>query len=152
MRNRTGTRLTYLVAIGLIAGSLAACGDDNESSSSSSDTTESTAATDQTAKLDPGDGTNIAVSAVEKGSELAFSKKSLSTKQGLIAFKLTNPSKNQLPHALEIEGRGIEKSSETIQPGGDSTLSIDLAPGKYEFYCPVGNHKQQGMEGTLTVK
>jgi uncharacterized cupredoxin-like copper-binding protein len=24
-------------------------------------------------------------------------------------------------------------------------------PGRYEMYCPVGNHKEQGMEGTVVV-
>jgi uncharacterized cupredoxin-like copper-binding protein len=24
--------------------------------------------------------------------------------------------------------------------------------GTYELYCPVGGHKQEGMEGTLKVK
>jgi uncharacterized cupredoxin-like copper-binding protein len=28
---------------------------------------------------------------------------------------------------------------------------IYIEAGEYEFYCPVGNHKDAGMEGTLTV-
>jgi plastocyanin len=37
---------------------------------------------------------------------------------------------------------------------GDSTdtKKIDLKPGKYTFYCDIVGHRQQGMEGTLTVK
>jgi hypothetical protein len=34
---------------------------------------------------------------------------------------------------------------------GDNKVSAKLEPGEYEFYCPVGNHKDEGMEGTLTV-
>ena len=31
-------------------------------------------------------------------------------------------------------------------------LSVDLEAGEYTYYCPVGSHRQQGMEGTLTVQ
>jgi uncharacterized cupredoxin-like copper-binding protein len=31
-------------------------------------------------------------------------------------------------------------------------VTVDLKPGKYEFYCPVDSHKQAGMTGTLTVQ
>jgi plastocyanin len=50
-------------------------------------------------------------------------------------------------------------------PGGDVRLNEDLAPGEtgtleftapsepdaYVFYCPVGNHREQGMEGRMMV-
>ena len=36
--------------------------------------------------------------------------------------------------------------------GGESTVSIELPAGEYEFYCPVSGHEQAGMKGTLTVK
>jgi uncharacterized cupredoxin-like copper-binding protein len=29
---------------------------------------------------------------------------------------------------------------------------MNLEPGEYKFYCPVGNHEQAGMVGTLTVR
>jgi uncharacterized cupredoxin-like copper-binding protein len=40
----------------------------------------------------------------------------------------------------------------TVSKGGVSTVSANLKPGKYEFYCPVDGHKQAGMKGTLTIK
>ena len=36
--------------------------------------------------------------------------------------------------------------------GGKASVTADLEAGTYEFYCPVGNHKDGGMEGTLTVE
>jgi len=33
-----------------------------------------------------------------------------------------------------------------------TSVSADLAPGKYVFYCTVPGHRQAGMQGTLTVK
>jgi len=42
-----------------------------------------------------------------------------------------------------------------VIPGGESTSVTFTAPdtpGEYEFYCSVGNHKAQGMVGTLIVE
>ncbi len=55
-------------------------------------------------------------------------------------------------HALEVEGQGIEEKTEEIQPGQNAKLGVELAAGTYELYCPVGGHKEEGMEGMLTVK
>ena len=57
---------------------------------------------------------------------------------------------SQTPHAVEIEGNGVEKKTNTVT-GGSAKLTVDLKPGKYEFYCPVDGHKAAGMKGTLTV-
>ena len=70
---------------------------------------------------------------------------------GLVTFVVTNSG--QIPHAIEVEGEGIEQEIETIQPGATDTLTVTLKPGRYEVYCPVGNgsHKKLGMETGLTV-
>lgn len=70
---------------------------------------------------------------------------------GLVQFVVTNTG--QVPHALEVEGQGIERELETIQPGATDTLALTLKPGRYEVYCPVGSgsHKKLGMDARLTV-
>jgi uncharacterized cupredoxin-like copper-binding protein len=61
----------------------------------------------------------------------------------------------QVTHSLEIEdvtpGHDQELEGD-VSPGSSGTLTANLAPGKYEFYCPVANHKEMGMEGEITVK
>ncbi|MCW4354678.1 plastocyanin/azurin family copper-binding protein [Hoyosella sp. YIM 151337] len=56
------------------------------------------------------------------------------------------------PRALEIEGEGIEESSDTIGPGETTELTVTLELGTYELYCPFGNHQDQGMTVEITVE
>jgi uncharacterized cupredoxin-like copper-binding protein len=71
-------------------------------------------------------------------------------KPGTYVFEAVNSGDSV--HALEVEGEGIEEKTEEIQPGQSAELKVELAAGTYELYCPVGGHKEEGMEGTLTVK
>ena len=70
---------------------------------------------------------------------------------GAVRFAVTNAG--SIPHGFEVEGQGLEKEIETIQPGASDTLSLSLKPGSYEVYCPVGadSHKKLGMETHLKV-
>ena len=39
-----------------------------------------------------------------------------------------------------------------LNPGQTGALTVDLSkPGKYEWYCPVGRHREFGMEGEITT-
>jgi plastocyanin len=95
--------------------------------------------------------TTLKLKAAASGA-LKFDKKTLRAAPGKVTIRLTNPSSSGKPHAVEIEGKGVEKESRTIQPGGRTSVSARLKKGRYEFYCPVGNHKAAGMEGTLIVR
>ena len=69
---------------------------------------------------------------------------------GSVTLEATNDG--QVDHALEVEGNGVEEETETISPGSSAKLTVDLSkPGTYEVYCPIDNHRQMGMEATLTV-
>ncbi|MDX6703827.1 MAG: hypothetical protein QOF26_4053 [Baekduia sp.] len=92
----------------------------------------------------------LALAAKESGG-LSLAPAALKAKAGTVTLKLDNPGGNGLPHAIAITGDGVAQSGAIAQPGGTSSLSVKLKPGKYTFYCPVGNHRAQGMEGTLTV-
>jgi uncharacterized cupredoxin-like copper-binding protein len=71
-------------------------------------------------------------------------------KTGVVEFKVENDG--QVTHALEVEGPNGEVETETLQPGGSATLKADLSKaGSFTWYCPVGNHRDQGMEGKVSV-
>jgi uncharacterized cupredoxin-like copper-binding protein len=67
-----------------------------------------------------------------------------------VTIDMTNPG--QVPHAIAVEGNGVDKDGKVVTGGGTSTVSVKLKPGTYTFYCPVDGHRQQGMKGTLTVR
>ena len=70
---------------------------------------------------------------------------------GPTVFVVTNGG--SIPHAVEVEGRGLERKTRLLQPGHADTLSLTLRPGSYELYCPVGDdsHKHLGMLARLLV-
>ena len=54
-------------------------------------------------------------------------------------------------HGFEVEGQGIERAIERIEPGASAELTVTLEPGAYTVYCPVENHRGEGMETQLRV-
>jgi plastocyanin len=96
-------------------------------------------------------GDEIGGAAVELvATEFAFDPDSVEVDEaGETTFRLVN--EGEFPHALEIEGGDLEEETEEIGPGETTELTVDLEPGEYELYCPVGDHREQGMEGTLVV-
>jgi plastocyanin len=137
-----------LAAAALVA---AGCGGGSSSEkSSSSGAASATKTSTSTATPAAGGGGAAAVPvAADPGGALKFTTKTLSAKAGKVTFKFAN--KAQVPHALAIEGHGVDAKTAVVT-GGDASLTVNLKPGTYEFYCPVDGHKAAGMEGTLTVK
>ena len=140
-----------LVALALVG---AGCGGDDSSDSGSSDGGQ--AAETETndsggGASDSGGGAAQTLKLVaDPGGALKFDKSTLTAKAGKATIVLDNPS--SLPHAVEVEGQGIEEETDTIGKGETAKVTVDLKPGKYEYYCPVDGHKAAGMEGTLTVQ
>lgn len=69
---------------------------------------------------------------------------------GETTFLVTNTGDDE--HSFEIEGNGIEEELEdSLQAGESGELTVDLEPGTYTVYCPVGDHESEGMVTTLRV-
>lgn len=69
---------------------------------------------------------------------------------GPTIFNVTNAG--AMEHNFEIEGQGIENKLPTnLKPGETNTLRVDLKPGAYKIYCPVGDHEDRGMTMQLVV-
>jgi uncharacterized cupredoxin-like copper-binding protein len=139
--------LSLILLLSAIAIPIAGCGGDDDDSGGSSNNSGA-ANTNTGGGASAGGGQTLKIAADPSGA-LKFDKSSLSAKAGKVTIVMDNPS--DLPHAVEVEGQGMEIKGETVEKGGVSKASGELKPGKYEFYCPVDSHKQAGMKGTLTV-
>ena len=69
---------------------------------------------------------------------------------GTYVFRATNVG--NVTHALRIEGNGVDQSTRNIESGESAEMRVNLGAGSYEIDCPVDDHEDQGMRGTLTVK
>jgi plastocyanin len=132
----------FAILVAALALALAGCGGGNEQTGGGGGTS--------TPQPSPagGGGEKLALAAPADGTP-AFEPSKLTAKAGTVTIDFDNPS--DIPHAVEVEGHGIEKASQTVT-GAKTAVTVDLKAGKYTFYCPVDSHRQQGMEGTLTVK
>jgi plastocyanin len=83
-------------------------------------------------------------------TQIAFTTNALSSKPGKITIDFTNPS--QVSHDVAIAEGSQEIAKSKLIAQSSTSVSADLAPGKYAFYCTVPGHREAGMEGTLTVK
>jgi plastocyanin len=129
-----------LIALALSTALFSGCGGDDE---------EEPAATPEATQEEPasgGGGATVEVSSPADGS-LEFDPTELTAEAGEVTFSYDNPS--QVPHAFAIDD--VEGATDTITESQDE-LTVELEPGTYTFYCPVGSHRQAGMEGTLTVE
>jgi len=65
-----------------------------------------------------------------------------------------NATANGLPHNLAIDGNGVDlrPSTPNLTDGQSGAITFAaLQPGTYTLYCPVGMHRANGMQTTLTV-
>jgi uncharacterized cupredoxin-like copper-binding protein len=137
--------LSLIALLCAFAIPIAGCGGDDDDGSSGGGASTSTSSG---GGASGGAAQTLKIAADPSGA-LKFDKSSLTAKAGKVTIVMDNPS--DLPHAVEIEGNGVEAKGETVTKGGVSKASADVKAGEYEFYCPVDGHKQAGMEGTLTV-
>ncbi len=80
---------------------------------------------------------------------LALSDQTLTP--GTYTFAAINAGHDE--HAIEIDGPGVsdQRTPGVVQPGQSASLTVTLQPGKYDIYCPVGDHRAMGMEVHFTV-
>ncbi len=62
---------------------------------------------------------------------------------GTVRFAITNAG--TIPHAFEVEGRGVEKETALIQPGASDTLTLSLSPGAMRCIARSGRTRTRSL-------
>ncbi|HZL48392.1 MAG TPA: plastocyanin/azurin family copper-binding protein [Solirubrobacteraceae bacterium] len=155
-------RSTPIVSVLVLAAALlalAGCGSSSSSSSSASaptsvaaTPTQSSSATSSTPATAPAPagGQALSLEANPEG-QLKYNTTSLTAKAGRVTINFANMS--PLGHNVTVASSSgaVVGATPTFQ-SSSKTLSLNLKPGTYKFYCSVPGHRAAGMEGTLTIQ
>jgi uncharacterized cupredoxin-like copper-binding protein len=145
------SRIAATLATSAVAVALAAAGCGGSSSSSTSSGGGGAPSNASGGGSGGGGGQTLKLTA-NPGGALKFNTSSLSAKSGKVTLQMSNPSSSGTMHGIAVEGNGVDQDGQIVSPGETSTLTVDLKPGTYEFYCPFDGHKDAGMKGTLKVQ
>lgn len=139
-------RLAAALATGALAVALAGCGGNtapDTGPAASSAPAQGTAAAGSS--TDTAAGT---LTATESEYKIDLSSADLTA--GTYTITVANAGRST--HSLTIQGPGgVDVTSDIVQGGKSTTMTVTLQPGEYEVFCPIGNHRQMGMETTLRV-
>jgi uncharacterized cupredoxin-like copper-binding protein len=80
-------------------------------------------------------------------TEMAFDPDAIAVEAGDVEVVLHN--EGSVLHDIHIEDQSFLLEA----PAGETVSdSLDLEPGRYQFFCGVPGHRQAGMEGVLEVR
>ncbi|GEM_PF-394010 len=83
------------------------------------------------------------------GGEFEFQPNSVEVKKGE-TVRLTFVNSGTVEHDLVIDE--LDVRTKLLQPGATETIEfVANRTGTFSFYCSVEGHRQQGMEGKLTI-
>jgi plastocyanin len=142
----------HRLAAGLTAAALAlavtACGSDSSPYGGADTSTAGTSTSAGSSSGSPSTAAGAAVTATEADFSITLSSTSLPAG----TYTVTVRNDGSATHSLTIQGPGgVDQTSDTVQGGGSTTMTVTLQPGEYEVFCPIGNHRAMGMDTTLTV-
>jgi plastocyanin len=138
----TRNGLLFLIVLSALALGLAACGGGGNEAA-----TTGVGAT--TAGGGGGGGGGTLQLAADPSGALKFDKTSLEATAGNVTIDFTNDS--SLPHDVKLQGPGVDGEGTDTITGSSTSVTLDLQPGEYTFYCSVDGHRAAGMEGKLVV-
>lgn len=127
---RWARALAAVVAVALLVGGCGGTGGGQDPGPTTS--TRSTAAA--------GDVLNV------EGTEYSYTPSALKAPAGQATIRFTN--RGAVEHDFLIDAFNVHLIA---KPGKTAEVTVTLTPGTFTTYCSIPGHRQNGMEGTLTV-
>jgi plastocyanin len=149
------SKLSLIAVVAALALGVAACGGSSSSSSSSSapaaSASTSSASTSSSAAAPAAGGSSSLSIAADPSGQLKYNKKTLAAKAGKVSIDMANMAPEDHNLTIQKGTSGAVVGATPTFMGGSKTLTVNLKPGTYTFYCSVPGHRAAGMVGTLTV-
>ena len=89
--------------------------------------------------------------------QLAYTASTAEAKAGAVTITMANMS--GVSHNIAIEPgengatqKGASIGASSFITKGSTSVTVNLKPGKYTFFCQAPGHRAAGMYGTITVK
>lgn len=121
------------LALVLAAATLAGCGDDQPAGRS--------------VTLGPAEPLRVSA------SEYSFDPGTVTVRGSPPRLEVTLRNSGSLAHDFVVlDGEQELGGTPTIPSGDRRTASVELERGSYRFVCTVGDHRELGMEGELTIR
>jgi plastocyanin len=93
----------------------------------------------------------------DPAGQLAYTASKAEATPGAVTIQMANMS--GVTHNIAIESgengataKGAALAASKFISKGSTSLTVNLKPGKYTFFCEAPGHRAAGMYGTLTVK
>ena len=87
--------------------------------------------------------------AADPSGQLRYNRKALKGSAGKVTIDFTNAS--AVGHDVTIAQGPTKIGGTKVIMKAKASVTVDLKPGKYVFYCSVPGHRQGGMQGTLAI-
>lgn len=143
-------QVAALLALALASLALVACGGGSDNGTTE-EANSPNGNTTQNDNNNPNGAAETLSFEADPNGGLAFTSTEETVKAGEVEVDFDNPQ--GLIHDVRIEDAGDNDVGGTEQITDSSTSAVvDLQPGTYTFYCSIPGHREQGMEGTLTVE
>jgi uncharacterized cupredoxin-like copper-binding protein len=138
------SRLALISVLAVLA--LAGCGGDDDTTDASGETSAPAVSNDVAVSLTEYGATpsNVLPDDGEGGPPTSQAN------AGKVTFTVTNDGEE--PHSFVFNNFGQEIPIDgDLEPGESAQLTVDVSGGFYEYYCPIADHQDLGMQGQLEV-